>query len=111
MNSEDGDKTFDLREYKRYRGNRKSKVIHAYDKSYTLEEMSIEELTKLCQSAKEAVCKYEEIQSVIMLKKDDHTYAGEDLSDESQFTTNLNLLRGIRALKKACIAWTESHSC
>ena len=95
MDSEDGDKTFNLREYKRRRSNRKgniTKIIHAYEpyKSYTLEEMSIEELTKLCQSAEEAVRNYEEIQSVITLKRDDPTYAGEGLSDESQFTTNLN---------------------
>ena len=71
MDSEDGDKIFYLRENKRRRGNSKgniTNVIHAYEpyKTYTLKEISIEELTKLRQSAEEAVRNYEEIQSVIM---------------------------------------------
>ena len=112
MDSPDKEETFDLREHKKRRGTRKgaiTKVVKLFEpfKTYSLDDLNAEDLSKITLSAEEAVQNYNEEQSAIEEFQEESRYSGEDLSDAGQSTINLKLLTSVRDLNKAHRLWKQ----
>ena len=103
MDSPDKEETFDLREYKKRRGNRKgtiTNVVKLFEpfKTYSLDDLNAEDLSRITPSVEEAVQNYNEEQSAIEEFQEESRYSGEDVSDAGQSTINLKLCTSVRDL-------------
>ena len=112
MDSPDKEEIFDLREHKKRCGNRKgaiTKVVKLFEpfKTYSMDDLNAEDLSRITLSAEEAVQNYNEEQSAIEEFQEESRYLGEDLSDAGQSTINLKLLTSVRDLNKAHRLWKQ----